>query len=93
MKKEQDGGWVVRTITDQFEAKGRKDMNFGYNVLLNEFGDMVAWGIIDPVKVTRSALQNGASVAIMVMTTQVLITDKVEPTPPPPMPHGGMGEY
>jgi len=89
----QDGGWVVRTITDQFEAKGRKDMNFGYNVLLNEFGDMVAWGIIDPVKVTRSALQNGASVAIMVMTTQVLITDKVEPTPPPPMPHGGMGEY
>jgi chaperonin GroEL len=56
--------------------------------------DLVKAGVIDPVKVTRSALQNAASVAIMVMTTNVLITDKPEPTPPPPPPGmPGMGDY
>lgn len=91
-----DDGWVVRTITDKFEASGRKDFNFGYDVLKDEFGDLVQRGIIDPVKVTRSALQNAASVAIMVMTTHVLVTDAPEKEQTPAMPAGmpgGMGEY
>ncbi|MDD5147585.1 MAG: chaperonin GroEL [Candidatus Daviesbacteria bacterium] len=68
--------------------------NMGVDVLDGEIKDLVKAGIIDPVKVTRSALQNAASVAVMVMTTNCLITDKPEPTPPaPPMPPGGMGEY
>jgi len=56
--------------------------------------DMVKAGIVDPAKVVKSALQNAASVAMMVLTTECLITDKPEKTPPPggpAMPPGGMG--
>lgn len=68
--------------------------NIGIDVLDGEVKDLVKAGIIDPVKVTRSALQNAASVAVMVMTTNCLITDKPEPpAPTPPMPPGGMPEY
>ncbi len=68
--------------------------NMGIDVMDGNLKDLVKAGIIDPVKVTRSALQNAASVAIMVMTTNCLITDKPEPTPPaPPMPPGGMPDY
>ena len=68
--------------------------NMGIDVLDGTVKDLVKAGIIDPVKVTRSALQNAASVAIMIMTTHVLISDKPEPpAPTPPMPPGGMGEY
>ncbi|MBI2020397.1 chaperonin GroEL [Candidatus Daviesbacteria bacterium] len=68
--------------------------NMGIDALDGALKDLVKAGIIDPVKVTRSALQNAASVAIMVMTTEVLISDKPEPpAPPPPMPPGGMPEY
>ncbi len=69
--------------------------NFGIDVLDGKLKDLVKAGVIDPVKVTRSALQNAASVAIMVMSTEVLISDKPEP-PAPPIPPGGMpgmGEY
>lgn len=69
-----------------------KDVDFGYNALTSEFGSMSKMGIIDPVKVTRSALQNAASVAMMVLTTEGLVTDIPEPksaTPPMP-PMGGM---
>ncbi|MBI2315205.1 chaperonin GroEL [Candidatus Daviesbacteria bacterium] len=67
--------------------------NMGIDVMDGNIKDLVKAGIIDPVKVTRSALQNAASVAVMVMTTEVLITDLPEKTPPPPMPPGGMPEY
>ncbi|MBI4039901.1 chaperonin GroEL [Candidatus Daviesbacteria bacterium] len=69
-------------------------VNEGVDVLDGQVKDLVAAGIIDPVKVTRSALQNAASVAVMVMTTNVLIADKPEP-PAPPTPPGmpDMGEY
>ena len=74
------------------EASG----NLGIDVNDGKLKDLVKAGVIDPVKVTRSALQNGASVAIMVMTTNVLITDAPEKNPPA-MPVGGgmpgMGEY
>ncbi len=68
-----------------------KDSDFGYNVMTGEFGSMTKFGILDPVKVTRSALQNAASVAMMVLTTEGLVTDIPEPKKEPSMPPGGMG--
>lgn len=65
----------------------------GIDVMDGEIKDLVKAGVIDPVKVTRTALQNGASVAIMVMTTNVLITDAPEKEKTPAMPTPGMGEY
>ncbi len=74
------------------EAVKKNTGNYGYNAATNEYGDMVKWGIIDPTKVTRSALQNAASIAGMFLTTEVIITDipkKDEPAMPPM--GGGMG--
>ncbi|MEY2697273.1 MAG: hypothetical protein RL333_1411 [Pseudomonadota bacterium] len=62
--------------------------NFGYNAATGEYGDMVAFGILDPAKVTRSALQNAASVAGLMITTEAMIAE--EPKAELPMP-GGMG--
>jgi chaperonin GroEL len=62
--------------------------NFGYNAATGEYGDMVQFGILDPAKVTRSALQNAASVAGLMITTEAMIAD--EPKSENPMP-GGMG--
>lgn len=82
-----DSGWVVKEVE---KAQG----NIGLNALTGKFEDLVAAGIIDPVKVTRSALQNAASVAMMVLTTEALITDLPEREKTPPMPGGmGMGDY
>ncbi len=68
------------------------DKGMGYNALTEEYVDMLKAGIVDPVKVTRSALQNAASVAAMVLTTESLVADKPEPTPPAmPQMDGGMG--
>jgi len=50
----------------------------GYNAATGEYGDLVAQGVIDPVKVTRSAVQNAASIAGMLITTEVLVSDKPE---------------
>ena len=68
-------------------------VGYGFNALKEEYGDMISAGIVDPTKVTRSALQNAASIAGMVLTTESLVADKKEPTPPPAapaMPEGGM---
>ena len=65
-------------------------VGFGYDALKNEFGSMTEKGIIDPTKVTRSALQNASSVAAMVLTTESLVTDIPEPEAPMPA-GGGMG--
>ncbi|HEY5600665.1 MAG TPA: chaperonin GroEL [Patescibacteria group bacterium] len=69
--------------------------NLGFNARTNKFEDLVAAGIVDPVKVTRTALQNAASVGIMVLTTEALITDLPEKNPPaaPAGMPGGMPEY
>src|SRR3990167_7176310 len=64
-----DDGWVVRKVEES------ADKNFGFNALTLEFEDMLKAGILDPVKVTRSALQNAASVASMILTTECLVTD------------------
>lgn len=71
--------------------------NIGYDVATNEYRDMVEAGVIDPTKVTRTALQNAASIAALLLTTEALITDRPEKDKPamPPMPggHGGGGGY
>ena len=84
-----DAGWVVREVE-------KSEGNRGFNALTGKFEDLIAAGVIDPVKVTRSALQNAASVAMMVLTTEALVTDIPEEKNPPAggpgMPPGGM-EY
>ncbi|MGA9776945.1 MAG: chaperonin GroEL [Verrucomicrobiia bacterium] len=72
------------------EVKKRKG-NEGYNVATNEYEDLVKAGIVDPKKVTRSALQNAASIAGLLLTTECLITDIPEKEKPAPMPGGGGG--
>ncbi len=79
-----DGGVVAATIT----AKNKP--NFGYDASKNVYCDMIKAGILDPTKVTRSALQNAASVAATLLTTEALVTDIKEPAPPMAMPQGGM---
>ncbi|MBR4893182.1 MAG: chaperonin GroEL [Clostridia bacterium] len=71
-----------------------KDVNIGFNALKEEYVNMIEAGIVDPTKVTRSALQNAASVASMVLTTESLVADIPQPEAPvPQMPGGGMGMY
>jgi chaperonin GroEL len=79
-----DDGWVVRKVLES------KDKNYGFDALNMKFGNMLSLGIMDPVKVTRSALQNAASVASMVLTTEALVTDIPEKEETP-MPGGGRG--
>ncbi|OGM19399.1 chaperonin GroL [Candidatus Woesebacteria bacterium RIFCSPHIGHO2_01_FULL_37_10] len=83
----EDDGYVIRKIEDN------KDSDYGYNALTGQFGSMTKFGILDPLKVTRSALQNAASVAMMVLTTEGLVADLPEEKNPPVggMPPGGMG--
>ncbi len=69
--------------------KKEKDINFGFNALTGEYEDLAKAGIIDPTKVTRTALQNAASVAGLLLTTETLITDIPEEKKEAPMPGGG----
>ncbi len=72
------------------EVLRAKKPNYGFNALTNEYTDMVKAGIIDPTKVTRSALENSASVASIFLTTESIVADIPEKEPAP-MPQGGMG--
>ncbi len=82
----QDGAVVVETIRRRQNESN--DKNLGYNVLHDRYEDMVSAGIIDPAKVARSAIQNAASIAAMILTTEALITDipEKEKAPAPAMP-------
>lgn len=71
------------------KVKHAKDVNFGFDADKEEYVDMMKTGIIDPTKVTRYALQNAASVAALMLTTSVMITDIPEEKPEPAMPPGG----
>ncbi len=86
----QDGAVIIDTVRRM--AKDKDNKNIGYNVLTGNFEDMVKSGIIDPAKVTRSAVENAASIAAMILTTDALITDIPEKNPAPMMPPGG-GEF
>jgi chaperonin GroEL len=70
------------------DIKKHTDVNYGYDFAVGEYKDMVKAGIIDPAKVTRSALQNAASAAAMLLTTEAVVADI--PEPPAPMTGGGM---
>ena len=83
----QDGSVIIDTV--RRKAAEEKNKNIGFNVLTNEYVDMIKAGIIDPVKVVRGALENAASIAAMILTTDVLITDLPEKDKPAPMPPGG----
>ncbi len=80
-------GSVILDAIKRADKKG-----YGFDFSKEEYVDMIPAGILDPTKVTRSALENAASVAAMVLTTESLVADKKEPTPPaPPAPDmGGM---
>jgi chaperonin GroEL len=78
-----DGSIVVGKLLDS------KDANYGYDAQKGEFTDMVRAGIIDPTKVVRHALQDAASVAGLLITTEAMVAEKPEPKAPPAMPPGG----
>jgi chaperonin GroEL len=85
----QDGSVIIDTV--RRTAVEKKDKNIGYNVLTGKYVNMIDAGVIDPVKVVRGALENAASIASMILTTDVLITDMPEKEKAPAMPPGGMG--
>lgn len=83
----KEGSVVVEHIKNQ-------EKGIGYNALTDEYCDMVEAGIVDPVKVTRSALENAASIGSLILTTESIVAEKPEEKPAaPPMPGGGMGDY
>ncbi len=81
-----DGGVIQQQVVDR--QKADKSNTIGYDVMSGQFVDMIKVGIIDPAKVTRGALENAASIAGMILTTEALITDLPEKEAPsaPPMP-------
>jgi chaperonin GroEL len=84
----EEGAIVVGKIRDS------KDANFGYNAQTDKFEDLVKAGVIDPTKVTRTALQNAASIAALMLTTEALVSDvpedkKAGAPEPGGMPYGG----
>ncbi len=83
-----NGGYEGSVVVEHVKAqKG----NVGFNVSTGEYVDMIKSGILDPAKVTRSALQNAASITSLLLTTECLITDIKEEKEPPMPPAGGMG--
>src|SRR5437867_5879584 len=79
----QEGSIVVEKV------RHAKDKNFGYNAQTDTWEDLVAAGVIDPTKVTRTALQNAASIAGLLLTTECVVVEKKEKEKAPPMPGGG----
>ena len=75
------------------KVRESKDKNFGYNAATDEYEDLVKAGVIDPTKVTRTALQNAASIAGLLLTTECVVVEKKEDKPAPAggPPGGGMG--
>ena len=83
-----EGSVVVQAI------RGSKDVKYGFDAEKMKYGDMIQAGIVDPAKVTRAAVENGASIASMILTTEGMITEIKEKGPAAPaMPPGGMGEF
>ena len=67
-------------------------VNFGYNAHTEQYGDLLEMGVVDPTKVTRCALQNAASVAGLILTTDAMVAEMPKKEKPMPMPPGGMGD-
>ena len=81
----EDGEVVVDQILEN------KNANYGYNAQTGEYGDMITMGIVDPVKVVRTALQDAASVASLLITTEAMIAELPKDAPPAMPGGGGMG--
>jgi chaperonin GroEL len=71
------------------KVRESKDPNYGFNAATEEYTDMIAAGILDPAKVTRSALQHAASISALMLTTEALVAEIPEENPAPAMPGGG----
>jgi chaperonin GroEL len=80
-----EGAVVVEKIRQS------KDANYGFNAETEQYEDLVAAGVLDPTKVTRTALQNAASIAALLLTTEALVSEIKEEEKTPPMPPGGGG--
>jgi chaperonin GroEL len=80
----EEGSVVLATVAAE-------SGNFGYNAGTGEYGDLIEMGILDPTKVTRTALQNAASIAGLMITTEAMVAEIPEEKPAPPMPGGDMG--
>ncbi|MBI2796433.1 MAG: chaperonin GroEL [Gemmatimonadetes bacterium] len=80
-----EGSIVIEKVRES------KADSFGYNALTDTYEDLVQAGVIDPTKVTRTALQNAASIAALLLTTEALVVEKKEDKPAPAAPGGGMG--
>jgi chaperonin GroEL len=76
-------------LSKVLEGKG----GFGWNAATAEYGDLMQMGVIDPTKVARSALQNAASVAGLILTTDAMVAELPKEEKPAPMPHGGDMDY
>jgi chaperonin GroEL len=88
----QNGDVIIQNVLHRQQTENNPRL--GYDVMTGEYLDMIEAGIIDPAKVTRGALENAASIASMILTTEALITDLPEPeASAPPMPPGGMGGF
>jgi chaperonin GroEL len=83
-----NAGAEASVITNTVEES---DGNYGYNAATGEYGDMIEMGILDPTKVTRSALQNAASVAGLLITTEAMVADAPKEAGPAMPDMGGMG--
>ena len=85
----KDGSVVVENVRQM--QKSKKSKSIGFNVIKDEYLDLIKDGVIDPAKVTRGALENAASIAAMILTTEALVTDVPEKNPAPAAPP--MPEY
>ncbi|HEY0605893.1 MAG TPA: chaperonin GroEL [Herpetosiphonaceae bacterium] len=85
----EDGAVIINTVRRYQQEQGNTAI--GYNVMTGEYGSMLEQGVIDPVKVTRSAVQNAVSIASMILTTDALVTDIPEKEAAPAGGPGGMG--
>ena len=83
----QEGSIIVQRV------KENDTVEFGYNAGAEKFEDLIAAGVIDPVKVVRTALQNAASIAGLLLTTEAMVSEIPEEKKPEPMPQGGGGMY
>ncbi|RIH89597.1 chaperonin GroEL [Calidithermus roseus] len=84
-----NAGYEGSVVVNQLLSKNEK--NYGFNAATGEYGDMMAYGIVDPAKVTRTALQNAASIGSLILTTEAVVAEKPEEKKAPAAPAGGMG--
>ncbi|MFN8524424.1 MAG: chaperonin GroEL [Chloroflexota bacterium] len=88
-----NAGLEGSVVVQELRERHKSDPNVGFDVMSEQYCNLISTGIIDPAKVTRSALENASSVAGIMLTTDALVTEKPEKTPPAPAGAGGMPDY